>query len=98
MRGLHAMHDEDHDELVLLRTHLTVALLAVSQLRRKHAQTPHVARLSAYALDALMQMREQMAQVDRLIARLEKLTALRDEPLRFPISQRRAVEEMHERH
>ncbi len=92
------MHQDDHDELVLLRTHLTVALLAVSQLRRKHAGAPNVARLSAYALEALMRMREEMADVERLIARLEKRTAQHDDPLRFPLAQRRPVEEARERH
>jgi hypothetical protein len=92
------MQEQEHDELVLLRTHLTVALLAVSQLRRKHADTSHAARLSAYALDALMRMRDEMKQIDALIARLEKRQAMQDDPLRFRFPQRQEIEEMRERH
>ena len=91
------MHEHDYDELVLLRTHLTVALLAVSQLRRIHADTPKAARLSAYALEALVQMRDEIAQIDSLIARVERRTAMRDDPLRFSFSRRERIEEMHER-
>jgi hypothetical protein len=91
------MHHEDHDELVLLRTHLTVALLAVSQLQRKHADSPQVARLSTFALDALLQMRAEMSHIDRLIARLERHQATRDDHLPLPFPRRTAHDEPHER-
>lgn len=90
------MHDQEYDELVLLRTHLTVALLAVSQLRRKHADTPQAARLSAYALDALMRMRDEMRHVDALIARLERQKATRDDHLPLPFPHRHEIKEVHD--
>jgi hypothetical protein len=79
-----------------LRTHLTVALLAISQLRRRYADTPQAARLSDYALDALLHMRDEMRHVDTLIARLERQQAIRDDHLPLPFPRRAEGKESHE--
>lgn len=90
------MQDQEYDELVLLRTHLTVALLAVSQLQRKHRESPQAARLCAYALDALHQMRDEIAQIDRLIGALDSRRALRDDPVRLRLARRQEIDEAHD--
>lgn len=66
------MRPEEYEELLALRTRITVALLAVSQLQRKHADPAQAARLSRYALEALLAARADLNRIDDLIARLER--------------------------
>ncbi len=88
------MRREEYEELLALRTRLTVALLAVSQLQRKHADPVQAARLSRYALDALLDARTDLDRVDDLIARLERGMGTEYEPFLSPPPQK--VEEPHD--
>jgi hypothetical protein len=68
--------------MATIRTQLTVALLAVGQLAREPARSgrPHLIR---HATDALAGMREDIARIDALLAKLEDREAIAADPLRF---------------
>ena len=74
------MRRGEYDELLALRTRVTVALLAVAQLQRKHSDPAQAARLSRYAFDALLAAREELERVDALIERLERGAGAAYEP------------------
>lgn len=64
-------NEQDYLELLDLRTHLTVALLASSQLKRKSAQTDELARLCCYLDRSLMQMQGDIVEIESLVRRLQ---------------------------
>src|SRR3954471_3277047 len=70
----------EHDELIDMRTHLTVAVLAAAQLRRTVRDDPDAARFDAYLDQALDNLVEDVRKVDALVAHTEAQTALPDGP------------------
>jgi len=81
--GWDAMDTTEHDELVAIRTQLTVAMLAVTQLRRKHATSADTERLLSYVATALARITREVHKVDALMARLEDRDAMRADPVRL---------------
>jgi len=79
------MDSTEHDEMVTIRTQLTVALLAVTQLRRKHADSADADRLLAYISTALARIAREIHKIDALMARLEDREAMRANPLRLRV-------------
>ncbi len=77
------MDDTEQDELVAIRTQLTVAMLAVTQLRRRHADSTDAERLLAYVATALARINREVHKIDALIARLEDRDAMRADPVRL---------------
>ena len=77
------MENTEHDELVTIRTQLTVAMLAVTQLRRKHADAADADRLLAYVSTALARITREVRKIDALMARLEDRDAMRADPIRL---------------
>lgn len=67
------MHREyrEPEPLVHLRTHLTVATLAVAQLRRRHGGDADIERLCGFAATALRRVQEDLAEVQAALARHE---------------------------
>ncbi len=82
------MDTTEHDELVAIRTQLTVAMLAVTQLRRKHADSVDADRLLAYVATALVRITREVHKVDALMARLEDRDAMRADPVRLRTRRR----------
>lgn len=77
------MGNPEHNELVTIRTQLTVALLAVTQLQRKHAGSADADRLLFYVATALACITREIRKVDALIACLEDREAMRANPVRL---------------
>jgi hypothetical protein len=77
------MDSAEHDELVTIRTQLTVALLAVTQLQRRHTDSADADRLLAYVSTALARITREVCKIDRLMARLEDREAMRANPVRL---------------
>ena len=77
------MDNPEHDELVTIRTQLTVALLAVTQLQRKHTGSADADRLLTYVATALTCITREVRKIDALIARLEDRDAIRANPVRL---------------
>ncbi|MGI8689348.1 MAG: hypothetical protein ACR2M3_12295 [Thermomicrobiales bacterium] len=77
------MDNPEHNELVTIRTQLTVALLAVTQLQRKHASSADADRLLAYVATALACITREVRKIDALMARLEDRDAMRANPVRL---------------
>jgi hypothetical protein len=75
--------------MATIRTQLTVALLAVGQLARDPARSerPH---LIHHATNALESIREDIARIDALLAKLEDREAIAADPLRFQPFHRKA--------
>jgi hypothetical protein len=65
----------EHDELIDMRTHLTVAVLAAAQLRRTVKGVPEATRFDAYLDQALDNLVEDVRKVDALVAHTEARTA-----------------------
>lgn len=62
-------HMIEHSELTDMRTHLTVVMLASSQLRRKQAtETGDTARLQDFLDHALTQLTEDVHRIETLLA------------------------------
>jgi hypothetical protein len=74
------MDSAEHDELVMIRTQLTVALLAVTQLQRKHAASADADRLLAYVATALARINREVHKIDALMVRLEDRAAMHVNP------------------
>jgi hypothetical protein len=66
---------QEPDSLVNMRTHLTVAMLAVTLLRRRHDEDEDVLRLCASAETALWQLNEDIVGVEAVQARDESRDA-----------------------
>ncbi|MDQ2783925.1 MAG: hypothetical protein M3Y58_02855 [Chloroflexota bacterium] len=79
------MDTPEHDELVTIRTQLTVALLAVTQLQRKYADSADASRLLVYVATALAHITCEMRKVDALIACLEDRDAMCADPVRLRV-------------
>jgi len=77
------MDSMENDELVAIRTQLTIAMLAVTQLRRKHATSVEADRLLSYIDMALARITREVHKVDALMARLEDRDAMRANPVRL---------------
>lgn len=63
--------DRRHKEgeaLIDLRTHLTAAMLAVAQLRRRHGACEDIARLCSSADAAMRRMREDIAAAEAALS------------------------------
>jgi hypothetical protein len=60
------------DVVVEMRTHLTVANLALAQLRRRHGDTPDIDRLCAYAERAIVQLKDDIASIEATLAQHER--------------------------
>lgn len=61
----------EHAELIDMRTHLTVAVLAASQLHRKTKNMPEAAHLQCYLDQSLKNLVDDVGKVDALIAQVE---------------------------
>ena len=72
----------EHDELIDMRTHLTVAVLAAAQLRRTVKDVPDAARFDAYLDQALDTLVEDVRKVDALVAQ---------SAAQMPVDDRRAA-------
>jgi len=79
------MDTTEHDEFVTIRTQLTVAVLAVTQLRRKHAESADADRLLVYVATALARITREIRKVDALITHLEDREAMHADPLRLRV-------------
>jgi hypothetical protein len=75
----------EHDELIDMRTHLTVALLAAAQLRRTMKDLPEAARFDAYLDQALDSLVEDVRKVDTLVAQTEALASIPDRRATQPV-------------
>jgi uncharacterized protein (DUF2236 family) len=62
----------EHSELIDMRTHLTVAMLAASQLNRKMQDLPAAAHLQDYLDQSLKSLVEDVGRVDALVAHVEE--------------------------
>lgn len=76
------MDGTEHEELVAIRTQLTIALLAVAQLQRRHARSADAARLLTHVDTALQRIAREARKIDRLLAYLEDRAAIEADPLR----------------
>lgn len=64
----------EHTELIDMRTHLTVAMLAASQLTRKTQHLPEAVHLQGYLDQSLKSLVEDVGKVDALVAYVEDYT------------------------
>ncbi len=70
------IHDRDtiptheHTELIDMRTHLTVAMLAASQLNRKTQHVEEATHLQCYLDQSLKSLVEDVGKVDALLAQV----------------------------
>jgi hypothetical protein len=64
--------DAEHAELVDMRTHLTVAMLAAAQLNRKTQHLPEAMHLQDYLDQSLKSLVEDVGKVDALVAQVEE--------------------------
>ncbi|MGI8687892.1 MAG: hypothetical protein ACR2M3_04860 [Thermomicrobiales bacterium] len=62
----------EHTELIDMRTHLTVAMLAASQLTRKTQHLPDAMHLQEYLDQSLKSLVEDVGKVDALVAQVEE--------------------------
>ncbi|MHB8648242.1 MAG: hypothetical protein ACYDAR_20880 [Thermomicrobiales bacterium] len=65
----------EHPELIDMRTHLTVAMLAASQLTRKTQHLPEAAHLQEYLDQSLKSLVADVGRVDALVTQAEECTA-----------------------
>ncbi|MDQ2785888.1 MAG: hypothetical protein M3Y58_12895 [Chloroflexota bacterium] len=73
----------EHDELIDMRTHLTVAMLAASQLTRKTQHLPEAAHLREYLDQSLRSLVEDVGKVDALVAQIEEYSPTAVEAPRY---------------
>jgi len=60
----------EHSELIDMRTHLTVAMLAAAQLSRKTQNLPEAAHLQCYLDQSLKSLVADVGKVDTLVTRV----------------------------
>ena len=77
-------HEEKYTELLDLRTHLTVAILASSQLKRKGPKADELLRLHSYLDQSLAQLQDDITSLESLVDRL-------DDDLPPPVARRRRL-------
>ena len=86
------MHDTqvspviEHSELIDMRTHLTVAMLAASQLHRRTKNVPEAAHLQNYLDQSLKSLVEDVVRVDAMMAQADESVHAAEEqaPSRLP--------------
>lgn len=61
----------EHSELIDMRTHLTVAMLAASQLNRRTKGQPGAAHLQEYLDNSLRSLAEDVMRVDALVTQTD---------------------------
>jgi hypothetical protein len=69
----------EHAELIDMRTHLTVAMLAASQLNRRTKDLPEAAHLQEYLDQSLKSLVEDVVRVDALVAQTDECAPAREE-------------------
>ncbi len=69
----------EHTELIDMRTHLTVAMLAASQLTRKTQHLPEAVHLQEYLDQSLKSLVEDVGKVDALVAQVEECPPIAEE-------------------
>jgi hypothetical protein len=77
----------EHAELIDMRTHLTVAMLAAAQLNRKTQHLPEATYLQDYLDQSLKSLVTDVGRVDALVAQVEEYApAIVEQPRRrrFP--------------
>lgn len=62
----------EHAELIDMRTHLTVAMLAAAQLNRKTQHLPEATHLQDYLDQSLKSLVTDVGKVDALVAQTEE--------------------------
>lgn len=62
----------EHSELIDMRTHLTVAMLAASQLNRRTKDLPETAHLQTYLDQSLKSLVDDVVRVDALVAQTDE--------------------------
>ena len=62
----------EHSELIDMRTHLTVAMLAAAQMQRRTKDVPEAAHLQCYLDQSLKSLVEDIVRVDALIAHADE--------------------------
>ncbi|HEY8310042.1 MAG TPA: hypothetical protein VIG47_05765 [Gemmatimonadaceae bacterium] len=62
----------EHAELIDMRTHLTVAMLAAAQLNRKTQHLPEATHLQDYLEQSLKSLVTDVGKVDALVAHVEE--------------------------
>jgi len=76
-----------YTELLDVRTHLTVAILAAAQLKRKSPHTDDIARLQGYLDRSLVQLQQDITGLESLVVHLGEEPAAPvplPRPRRFP--------------
>jgi hypothetical protein len=66
----------EHAELVDMRTHLTVAVLAAAQLTRKTEHLSEAVHLQGYLDQSLKSLVEDVGRVDALVAQVEEVAPI----------------------
>lgn len=61
----------EHSELIDMRTHLTVAMLAAAQLNRKTKHLPEAVHLQCYLEQSLKSLVDDVGKVDALVSQVE---------------------------
>lgn len=79
-------HGIEHAELIDMRTHLTVAMLAAAQLNRKTQHLPEATHLQDYLDQSLKSLVTDVGRVDALVAHVEEYA-----PAAIPQRHRRVV-------
>jgi hypothetical protein len=73
----------EHAELIDMRTHLTVAMLAAAQLNRKTQHLPEATHLQDYLDQSLKSLVTDVGKVDALVAQVaETAPAVAEQPHR----------------
>ena len=68
----HSAFENEFYSLRVMRRRLTVAMLAVEQFCRKFVSAPPAQRLCSFATDALKDLRDEIAMLERRLLRREK--------------------------
>jgi hypothetical protein len=79
---IHEAHESpaiEHSELIDMRTHLTVAMLAAAQLNRRTKDLPEAAHLQDYLDQSLKSLVEDVVRVDALVVQTDECTPVRSE-------------------
>ena len=68
----HLTFENEFHSLRVMRRRLTVAMLAVEQFCRKFASAPPAQRLCSFATNALKDLRDEIATLERRLLRREQ--------------------------
>ncbi len=75
----------EHSELIDMRTHLTVAMLAAAQLSRRTQHLPEAAHLQNYLDQSLKSLVADVGKVDVLVTRVAAQQPVRNEARSHPL-------------